>query len=399
MNPAAALTGALIHSLWQGTALALAYGAFLLAVRNSQSRYVVGLFTLVGQVAWPVATYLRLSATTGRLNAPETLETSSALSWVPAVWLVGVLVMLGRFVGALLVVRRWVAKAEALNEVVQARFERLRERLGVRAVQWGAVGPLDSPLTVGFVRPVVLLPASLLTSMPIDDLELIIAHELMHVRRWDYFVNLLQSVVEALLFFHPAMWWVSHRTRDEREFCCDDEVVGRLGAAKPYALALVSLEQYRQISPPLAVAATGGSFRHRIQRLLRRTKGTRSIRMPLTAVSVGVVIVASAALALTTGPKAPLIAVPDDLKPAMRQMCANIERTAADPALADIPAIDRATVVLATVNEQSPGLEAFYSAVAKLPPAQRLDTFKRSVSAAIGTDWQCAKFEELWNAQ
>jgi beta-lactamase regulating signal transducer with metallopeptidase domain len=395
VSPAAALVGALVNSLWQVAVLAGLFALLRLGTRGPALRHALGLFTVAAQVAWPAVTFVRLSALERSLDAAPTLETSGRWWWVVPAWLCGVLVMLVRFVGGLLVVRRWVQRGQVLSAPVLERFEALRARLQVRAVKWAVIAELEVPMTVGFLWPVVLVPASLLTAMPLEDLELVLAHELMHVRRWDYFFNLLQSLAEALLFFHPLLWWVSRATREEREFCCDDEVVGQLGRARPYALALVSLEQHRQ-EIPLAVASTGGSFLRRIARLQQARRG--SVRRSwLTAFAIGLAVLVTAACTVHRAPAAQLIPVAERLKPALRQLCANIERTAALPELAQIPPADLATVVLATVNEENPGLEAFYGEVAKFPPADRLATFKRSVSAAIGQDWQCAKFDALWN--
>jgi beta-lactamase regulating signal transducer with metallopeptidase domain len=118
------------------------------------------------------------------------------------------------------------------------------------------------------LRPVILLPASALTGLSPQQLEAIIAHELAHIRRHDYLINLLQTVVETLLFYHPAVWWVSRRIRQEREHCCDDLAVAVCGDALTYARALLEMEQLRAAGPQLAMAANGGSLMNRIQRLV-----------------------------------------------------------------------------------------------------------------------------------
>src|SRR5687768_2508429 len=118
------------------------------------------------------------------------------------------------------------------------------------------------------MRPVILLPASALTGLTTSQLELILAHELAHVRRFDYLVNLLQTIVETLLFYHPAVWWVSGRIRLEREHCCDDAAVAACGDVLSYARALTELEGLRGAMPALAMAATGGSLTERVRRLV-----------------------------------------------------------------------------------------------------------------------------------
>jgi hypothetical protein len=98
-------------------------------------------------------------------------------------------------------------------------------------------------------------------------LESVLAHEVAHIRRRDYLVNILQNLVETLFFYQPAVWWVSSRIRRERELCCDDLVVEMCGDAIGYARALAKLERLRAISPELAISSTGGPLLYRIQRL------------------------------------------------------------------------------------------------------------------------------------
>src|SRR5204862_7224915 len=126
---------------------------------------------------------------------------------------------------------------------------RLRESAGVPV-----------PAVLGGVRPVVLLPASAVTGLTPLQLDALLAHELAHVRRYDYLVNVLQSVIETLLFYHPAVWWVSRRVRDEREHCCDDLAVTVCGDAHAYATALLDMERLRGVAPAWAMAAAGGSL-------------------------------------------------------------------------------------------------------------------------------------------
>jgi beta-lactamase regulating signal transducer with metallopeptidase domain len=104
---------------------------------------------------------------------------------------------------------------------------------------------LGVPAVFGWLKPVVLLPAAAAAGLTPQQLELLLAHELAHVRRNDYFVNLLQSVVETLLFYHPAVWWVSARVREEREHCCDDVALAACGHPREYAGALLALATWR----------------------------------------------------------------------------------------------------------------------------------------------------------
>ncbi len=137
-----------------------------------------------------------------------------------------------------------------------------------RAVAFLESSAVSVPMVVGWLRPVVLVPASTLTGLSPRQLEAILAHELAHVRRHDYLVNLLQTAVETLLFYHPAVWWVSVQIRRERESCCDDLAVAVCGDRLGYARALVDLESLRTPAPRLVLAASGGSLSDRVRRLV-----------------------------------------------------------------------------------------------------------------------------------
>src|SRR5262249_61512628 len=162
--------------------------------------------------------------------------------------------------------RRGVAPAPA---AVNALLARLRSRLRVaRPVLLLQSAAVAVPTALGTLQPVILLPFSALTGLTTEALEAILAHELAHIRRRDYLVNLLQTAVETLLFYHPAVWWISRRLRIERENCCDDLAVEVTGNARAYARALVGLEQIRSARPAFAVAANGGTTLARLARLL-----------------------------------------------------------------------------------------------------------------------------------
>jgi HEAT repeat protein len=150
---------------------------------------------------------------------------------------------------------------------LRTMLARIARRLGLsRPVRIAESLLVDSPAVIGWLRPVVLVPASLASGLTPLQVEAILAHELAHVRRHDYLVNLAQALVETLLFYHPAVWWISARVREEREHCCDDLAVAVCGDGRVYAAALLSLEEHR--APRLAAAATGGALLSRIRRLV-----------------------------------------------------------------------------------------------------------------------------------
>jgi murein DD-endopeptidase MepM/ murein hydrolase activator NlpD len=217
-------------------------------------------------------------------------------------WSAGAALVALRLAGGLLTVRRWVRAAVPIPAELAPRLAALAEAWNVRRVRFVATARETVPMTVGFLRPVVLLPVSLFTALPLASLELLVAHELAHVRRWDYLANLLQRAAEALLFFHPAVWWVSSSARDERELCCDDLVAKKTGASFAYAEALLALEEHRHTTAGLALASHGGRFMKRIERLVdpspRRAQPLLGVALvALVFALVGVTLVSAPARA------------------------------------------------------------------------------------------------------
>ena len=155
------------------------------------------------------------------------------------------------------------------------------------------------PVVIGYLRPVILVPVGMLAGMPASQIETILLHELAHIRRRDYLVNLMQTMVESFLFYHPAIWWISGVIRAERENCCDDLVVAASGDAHEYAAALTALEQNRWAAQEAALAATGGNLVKRVRRMLNPSKLRQGPRAFLTPVLSAAILAVTAALALT----------------------------------------------------------------------------------------------------
>ena len=197
-----------------------------------------------------------------------------ALPWCVAAWVVGVSVLsLRLLVGWRIVHRLRFVGVTPASAAWQARLRVLAARLGVtRTVRLVESALVDVPTVIGWLKPMILVPASALTGLTPRELEAILAHELAHVRRHDYLVNLMQTVIETLLFYHPAVWWLSGRIREEREHCCDDLAVEACGSRLAFAQALATMEELRSRDncnrpAALALAADGGSLLARIRRL------------------------------------------------------------------------------------------------------------------------------------
>jgi hypothetical protein len=184
--------------------------------------------------------------------------------------MIGVLLLSLRLLGGWLLTRSLSRRAvAAVSPAIESAAREIARRLdlrhGVAILESAAV---SVPTLVGYLRPIVLLPASALSGLTPLQLEAIIAHELAHVRRHDYLINLLQAMVETLLFYHPAVWWVSAEVRAEREHCCDDLAVAVCGDRLLYVSALAELTTLERHT--LALAATDGSLLTRVRRILGR---------------------------------------------------------------------------------------------------------------------------------
>jgi len=190
------------------------------------------------------------------------------LAWIAGLWLIGVLLLSLTPLGGVFVLwrLRHCGRSDVPTMVAQVA-ERLAKRMHLSKVLHVAQSSLvEVPTVIGYLRPLVLLPASAISGLSPKELELILAHEFAHIRRHDFVVNVAQTIIETLLFYHPLVWWVSHRVRIERENCCDDVAVAVCGNRAAYVRALLTLEQKRPAAA-VAVAASGGSLLARIRRL------------------------------------------------------------------------------------------------------------------------------------
>ena len=303
----AALGWTLIHFLWQGAIAALLLAIFKAALKNHTAnlRYLASCAAMLVMLALPLVTFVSVSsgsagtqfATPGpapgiaslkskpgagsplageliQATAPASKNLREVFSefapWLASLWLAGVVVLSLRMLGGWFYARRLNRHATGLlRDEWQQRFAELCRKIRVlRPVRILESALVQVPTVIGWMRPVVLIPASALAGLTPRQLEAVIAHELAHIRRYDYLVNLLQTAVEILLFYHPAVWWVSREIRQEREHCCDDVAVEVCGDALAYARALAEIEALRSIRPQLAMAADGGSLLARIERII-----------------------------------------------------------------------------------------------------------------------------------
>ena len=307
----------LVHFLWQGALIAAVYAAVRRFIGGANGRYWLACAALAAMMAAPVVTWFALGQSeavpavvaadrTARVPSTAAVLPLAVVSTVPAgqqlpwlkwavtIWLVGASAFSVRLLGgwAMAARLRWKSTRPAPIEWLWA-MDRLRARLGLaRAVGLRVSAMVQSPVVIGAWRPLVLVPVGMLTGVPAAQVEALLVHELAHIRRHDYLVNLLQSLAEALLFYQPAVWWVSNEIRKERECCCDDAAVAVSGDVMEYVSALAELAGSRPMRLS-AVAANGGSLADRIARLLGerrppvRTRGTALAVVLLAAATYG----------------------------------------------------------------------------------------------------------------
>jgi len=268
----------LVHFLWQGSVIAILLAVVrALAGRRlpARGRYALSCAALVLMTAAPLLTFLVLgSLETPGPSLPAWPDGGGAvlnrvLPWLVMIWLIGVVVFSARIaLGWRMAARLRRAAAGPVPAAWQHALDELMLSMRVSApVRLLASGIATVPAVVGWLRPVILLPVTAMTSLPLDQVRALLAHELAHVLRQDYLVNILQSMAEALLFYHPAVWWISRQIRAERELCCDDLAVEASGDVLVYATALADLDSYRRASLRVSQAANGGSLVERIRRL------------------------------------------------------------------------------------------------------------------------------------
>lgn len=309
-----ALLFALLHTLWQGALAAslLCVALRVIPARRANLRYALSTGALVIVVLAAFETWAALDirarstvehiparqavlpidqqtrsqprvnpAANAPVTAPATRLSQASPSpapsrwplWIGAFWLCGVVICLARAVRGVIGADRLRRRCRVIMDPrILAMAEELRARLHLpRQVRLMFSDEIGVPCVMGIIWPVVLLPAALLTGIPPEQLRAILAHEMAHIRRWDYLVNLGQMVIEAFLFFNPFVWWISRQMRLEREACCDHVAAAECQSSARYIEALLSVLERSRSAPEAAMAASGddtGGALDRARRLL-----------------------------------------------------------------------------------------------------------------------------------
>ncbi|WP_066830365.1 M56 family metallopeptidase [Rufibacter ruber] len=307
-----ALGWTLLHSLWQGALIALLLAALLglMHRHTAATRYHVAWAGLVALLLVSGVTFFQLyEPAKGAAAAPATVGATAGAAFsqpvaqaqpmgilekvwaqgqayfdqhlplVVTLWLLGMLILGLKVLGGWVYVQRLRSyRTRAVSEVWQQKTRELGRQLGIgQLVTVAESAMVQVPMVIGHFKPLILFPLGALTGLSTAQVEAILAHELAHVRRKDYLLNLLQTMVETLFFFHPAVWWISDCARTEREHACDDLALALCGDSLTYAYALTHLEEMMMkkngASPRLAVAFSGRrrTLLSRITRLVQKS--------------------------------------------------------------------------------------------------------------------------------
>jgi len=309
---ARAFTLTMFHTLWQGVVLALLASGLMVILRNHRPgiRYAIlyiillllpvlfaGTFLITydhSEAAKQVAIFaggnelhqanpvgedlstqsVSISDPLGYANIIKFLEKQA--QWVLILWFIGFLIFLLRFTGSVFYINRLkTSNVFPVNKYWDDKLRKLSIKIGLRKnVRLAESALALIPMTVGYLKPVILLPLGTLSGVPPQQIEAILLHELAHILRKDYLLNIIQSVVELLLFYHPLTWWLSGLIRQEREHICDDLAIGVNKDQINYIKALTTMESLNSKSPLLASAITGSK-----KKLLLRVK---RLLMPVT---------------------------------------------------------------------------------------------------------------------
>lgn len=300
----------LLDSLWQGAVLLFICGALLWLLRNRASRlryYVV----LAGLLALPVLSVVTFSghysvsdqamaASAGEQVLPteftfatgERVLPESALSlvdrwqqwaqtnapYISLIWVLGFALFAFRLTGGFYMVRRLKRNSELPQDdfwtnKVKSLCDQLKIKLPVELRQSAR---LTSPVVLGYLKPVVIFPMGLLQGLPTDQVEAILLHELAHIKRYDYLLNVLVSLLQVVFFYHPAYWWLQSQLDSEREYSCDDLVLHQTGNSLSLIKALAAVREFQITghSPALAFAGHKNQLLKRVERIMKKKTRT-----------------------------------------------------------------------------------------------------------------------------
>jgi bla regulator protein BlaR1 len=330
-NIGQALGITILHSLWQGLVVYMVMRLVLAVLPALSSVKKYNLAVLAGALVCVWFTYtlfaqiaafnllktpllkpagLLIIPAMGHVKASFYQQLSAYLPYITAIYFIGVTAK------ALKLTWEWhkvrVIKKSLLHaEQMQQYINKFSKKLGItKKIHLNFSELINVPCVIGYLKPIILLPVSLSTALTACEVEAILLHELSHIKRNDYLVNLLQQAVSVVLFFNPFIWLINRVLNQERENSCDDLVIQKTGKPLIYANALLKLEQSRHSNLQLALASTGKKFHllNRIERIMKTQKQGGNVRHTL----IGLMLLAGSLAGLAwfnpanakkTGPK------------------------------------------------------------------------------------------------
>ena len=366
--------GAILNSLWEGFALAVVAWLALRAVprANASLRYALWCVALFGVLALPLIAIQASSApAVAAAGYDPAIAVPQRLAQVMFVlWYVVATILVLRLIGSYVRLQQLKASASPLPPVYQHRVRRWLEAYGGhRACRLCMSDKVPMPVAIGLTDPVIVLPERLIEQLSDDEFDQIGLHELAHLQRWDDYTNVFQKVVEALLFFNPAVYMIGRQLTLEREIACDDRVIAATGKPLTYAWCLTRLVEAtalaRQALPALGALSTRRQFAIRIERLLEKRRQGFSMAARVAAAVACVAIVAAVLAAARIGP---LVAITQDYgEPAPASVALTPMTLAHAPKhIAIIVSLSRHAAVSAAVTAARGQLALIRSALAKI---------------------------------
>jgi len=333
----------IFHSIWQAAVLGVILLLLLRSIpaKHSRIRYAISLLSLFALLIITVCTYsitgrsqshIAGSAVTSEIisSSPIVSEVSGIIlersgdnssgltslfpgvsnyfSLIVAIWIIGVIAFTIRTAGGIYLTGRYKKRnVHILPKQILDKFQKIRQAFGIRKkILFLASGDIQVPMLIGYFKPVVLIPSSLISGIPVIQIEAIVTHELAHIIRNDYLYNLIQVIIEIIYFYHPVVWLISRQVRIEREHCCDDMCIEKYGSVNIYALALASVSEFASQHPVLSLALAGRKkiLYNRIYRLINPQKMKTNRYDKLTAGMLIVALVMIVTLSTGTREKA-----------------------------------------------------------------------------------------------
>ncbi|MDQ3291944.1 MAG: M48 family metalloprotease [Bacteroidota bacterium] len=438
-----ALGWTILHSLWQGALIAVTLSVLMILLHrhSARVRYAVAITALFSTLGIAAITFIR---TYQQVPQPETITNTTPVSQpvvvnpvskttpaltqsgntksvlrgailvnfnyyfskhlpvVVLVWLLGMLTMLLKFLGGLAYVQRLkYYKTYAVGTTWNTRLANMAKSLRVsQSVRLFESALVKTPLVIGYLKPIILLPFGTLASLSPEQVEAILAHELAHIYRKDYLLNMLQALVEILFFFNPAIWWISDYVRVERENCCDDQAIEVCGNPLIYARALANLETIAVKSPRLTLAFAGkdGSLLGRIKRLVQQPNRRPTFSegflaacvliVGLTLISISAVAgfnVAVKTVKKVNPPTGTKVSAPREVLPSPAEEVGNLKATVLS--LTDTISGKKSDLII--IKNKKGDITELYVDGQKVPKANIAD-FRKEIDAAMAATRQAS---------